>query len=231
MSDYHVPVDTKVGMLERRMLYLVHQMTFDEYFSSRPYAEVLVEHRVRVGNAPSGITFPLGLPETQARIQALVDALTKNGWEKESLIDLCKRAINAADPVWAATEKVHEAGIFVPYYHARDKAKVNDLVSEGFLDATNGWASYNVHALFSTAYKDYSGPANAQRIKTITKAKKANVIRPLRMTTAPDGTITVSTKGNSQCCNGLACEPSNNQELYCAETTDGVCNIYSDPCA
>ncbi len=230
MADYFVPTDPKTGMLERRMLYLIHQMTFDEYFSSRAYTEVLTEHAERVGQAPTEIQFPLGLPDTQARLQALVDAIKQNGWEKEPIIDLCKRVIDPADPVWTATEKVDEAGIFVPYFHARDKAKVNDLVSEGFLDAANGWATYKVHALFSTAFKSYSGPSHGQRIKTITKAKKANVIRPSRMATAPDGTVIASTKGNKYCCIGLNCEYNGNEDFHCTENSAGGCDLMSDPC-
>jgi hypothetical protein len=229
MTDFYEPTNPKVGMFERRMLYLVHQMTFSEYFSARTYVEVLVEHIERVGSAPASISFSLGIPKTQSRLEALADALKNEGFANESLANLCTRSMDPSGAVWIATEKVEEAGVFVPYYHARDKTLVEGLLSDGFLDNADGWGSYKIHVLLSTAGASYSGPAHGQRMRTISKAKEAHVVRPSLLYAAPGGTITAEDDGKEHCCSAGQCIKLTNTNFYCTQVETG-CTLVSDVC-
>lgn len=229
MGDYYEPTDPKAGMVIRRMLYLLHQTTFREYFSTTSYVDVLDEHAKRVGSAPETIEFSLGKPETQARLERLADSLNAGGLGQAPLANLINPPQELPEAVWAASEKVEEAGIFVPYFHARDKTLVADLLNDGFLDETEGWGSYTLHALFSTAGATYTTPAHRRRLRTLTKAKKAHVIRPSRQYAAPEGTILSNDPSKEHCCSAGRCIHVTDSSLNCIEV-ESVCAVWSDAC-
>jgi len=218
-------------MLERRTLYLVHQLTFGEYFSTKPYAEILTEHKARVGKEPSTITFPLDTTETKNRIDKLISALKAAGWDRDSLSDLCEKEINSSHAVWTATDAVGEAGIFVPYFHARDKKAVKDVFQDGFLQDTEGWGKYHAHALFSTRLADYTTPDHARRLRTIGKAKRAKLIRPItRGSTSAISVMALAPGGKRHCCRDGACQFNGDEDFYCSEVIGGGCSLSSDWC-
>ncbi len=229
MGDYYVPTDPKAGMVIRRMLYLLHEMTFRGYFLTSPYVDVLGQHAERVGKAPETIDFNLGKPETQVRLEKLVDSLNTSGFGNAPLADQFNPPQELPEAVWTASEKVEEAGIFIPYYHARDKTLVADLLNDGFLDETEGWGSYNLHVLFSTAGSTYTTPAHRQRLRTLTKAKKANVVRPSRLYAAAEGTILSNDPSKEHCCDGGSCIHVSDLSLCCTEV-ESACSAWSDPC-
>ena len=230
MSDYYEPKDSNVGMLERRMLYLVHQMTFRDYFARREYAKILAEHIERVNNAPAAIEFPEGAQETSIRLQVLIAALKAAGWQDDSLRELFKRQMEPKDVVWVATERVEAAGIFVPYYHARDKGSVEDLFDDGFLRDDEGWGNYEVHKLFSSKTAGYGNPEHKRRMRTVENAKKYNVIRPITVRAAADGTVVLGSKGNQYCCRSGACQWNGDADSYCSAAEGGGCSLISDEC-
>jgi hypothetical protein len=145
--------------------------------------------------------------------------------------------IGATHDVWVGAGKVEDAGIFVPFFHARDKQQVEDLFSDGFLmgDADyGGWGEHKVHVLFSTRKAGYgypnTHPTHDRRIRTLGKAKQAHVIRPAVYTTGPTGIVASEMKGNDHCCSGTGCEYRVNCGLYCIEVETGGCAVISDVC-
>ena len=228
-KDYYEPhADSNVGALERRMLYLVHQLTFKQYFVDRPYTTILKEHRTRVDRTPSTIEFPLGIDETKARLATLIDAIRDAGWQNNTLQELCEMEIDTTSDVWMATENVDEAGIFIPYYHADDKQDVVALFTKGFVDDEKGWGTYKVHALFSTRALDYIVPGHAIRRATVRKAKHLSVIRPRVTLFVDEENYTTMGKGNSHYCTSTACNSCSHDGHYCSTTENNECSLMSD---
>ena len=241
MSDYYEPADPKAGTLERRMLYLLHQLTFKGYYAAT-YADVLKDHITRVTNVskePSHIQALFPDPaNTIALLQDFLTAMQKLN-EKVlntgSLRELCERSFNVNAPewqvAWEAAKKVNQDGILVPFLHANRASEILSLFSPAykFLDEDEGWGKYPVHVLLSTNKSKYAGSSHIKRLSSLTKAKKCCVVRPSQTLTTLDGTGQSPTKGNHRCCNGINCQDSPNAEKFCI-MVDGECSILADPC-
>jgi hypothetical protein len=184
-TNYLDPADQLVALLERRMLYVLQDMTFEFYFD-RPYDDVLDDHLTQIPNMPPALRYPgEDVAETANRIVNLRYELSKPQYNKKSLSRLCQTVTEVNSPeLWAATEQVDDARIFVPYLHSRDKQAASDVFGKyGFLNPhnTGGWAEEEVRVLFTTSLNDLlnsTDPMDAMRLESLTRAKSACIIRP-----------------------------------------------------
>ena len=186
MTNYYEPTDSLVGLLERRMLYLVNDMTFEEYFE-RPYNEVLLDNHVaRIQSMPPHLQDPTAaenLADTKSRIDKLGNILLQPKYKHKHLARLCQTVSSASDPaLWDATKPVVEKKIFVPYFHSCDHAAASDVFGKyGFLNprVSGGWAEDKISTLFENSPNDVANhPHPQKRLMSLKKAKEAYVVRP-----------------------------------------------------